>query len=76
MLHIDAKPIDLKLTTPFRISRGVQNTSPNVVVQVQYNEHVGYGEAAQLLMSITVRTRRRCYHALQLLQATWAMTRF
>ena len=22
MLHIDAKPIDLKLTTPFRISRG------------------------------------------------------
>lgn len=46
MLHIDAKPIDLKLTTPFRISRGVQNTSPNVVVQVQYNEHVGYGEAA------------------------------
>jgi L-alanine-DL-glutamate epimerase-like enolase superfamily enzyme len=46
MLHIDAKPIDLKLTTPFRISRGVQNTSPNVVVQIQYNEHIGYGEAA------------------------------
>ncbi len=46
MLHIDAKPIDLKLTTPFRISRGVQNTSPNVVVQIQYNGQVGYGEAA------------------------------
>jgi len=46
MLHIDARPINLKLTTPFRISRGVQNTSPNVVVQIQYNEHVGYGEAA------------------------------
>jgi L-Ala-D/L-Glu epimerase len=46
MLHIDAKPIDLNLTTPFRISRGVQDTASNVIVQVQYNEHVGYGEAA------------------------------
>jgi L-alanine-DL-glutamate epimerase-like enolase superfamily enzyme len=45
-MEIDAKPIDLKLTTPFRISRGVQDTSSNVVVQLQYNEHVGYGEAA------------------------------
>jgi len=45
-MQIDAKPIDLKLTTPFRISRGVQDTSANVVVQIQYNEHVGYGEAA------------------------------
>jgi L-Ala-D/L-Glu epimerase len=46
MLHIDAKPIDLNLTTPFRISRGVQDTASNVIIQVQYNEHVGYGEAA------------------------------
>ena len=46
MLHIDAKPIDLKLTTPFRISRGVQNTSSNVIVQISYGEYVGYGEAA------------------------------
>ncbi len=46
MLHIDAEPIDLKLTTPFRISRGVQNTSPNVVVQISHGEYVGYGEAA------------------------------
>src|SRR6266478_1171948 len=45
-MQIDAKPIDLRLTTPFRISRGVQDTSSNVVVQIQYNEHVGYGEAA------------------------------
>jgi L-Ala-D/L-Glu epimerase len=45
-MQIDAKPIDLKLTTPFRISRGVQDTSSNVVVRIQYNEHVGYGEAA------------------------------
>src|SRR5215467_8627905 len=45
-MRIDAKPIELKLTTPFRISRGVQNTSPNVVIQIQYNEQVGYGEAA------------------------------
>jgi L-alanine-DL-glutamate epimerase-like enolase superfamily enzyme len=46
MLHIDAKPVDLKLTTPFRISRGVQHTAPNVVVQIHHNDYVGYGEAA------------------------------
>ncbi len=46
MLHIDAKPIDLRLSTPFRISRGMQNTASNVIVQIQYNEQVGYGEAA------------------------------
>jgi len=46
MLHIDAKPIDLHLTTPFRISRGIQDAASNVIVQVQYGEHVGYGEAA------------------------------
>jgi len=45
-MHIDAKPIDLKLTTPFRISRAVQHTSPNVVVQINHNGHTGYGEAA------------------------------
>ncbi len=46
MLHINAKPIDLKLTTPFRISRGVQDTSQNVIVQITHNEYIGYGEAA------------------------------
>jgi L-alanine-DL-glutamate epimerase-like enolase superfamily enzyme len=46
MLHIDAKPIDLKLTMPFRISRGVQDIASNAVVQIQYDEHIGYGEAA------------------------------
>lgn len=46
MLHIDAKPIDLKLTTPFRISRGVQAISPNVIVQINSNGYTGYGEAA------------------------------
>src|SRR5579884_2382993 len=47
MLHIDGKPIDLKLTTPFRISRAVQAISPNVIVQIHSNgQHTGYGEAA------------------------------
>lgn len=45
-MHIDAKPVDLKLTTPFRISRNVQYTSPNVVIQINHNSHTGYGEAA------------------------------
>lgn len=46
MMHIDARPIDLKLSTPFRISRGVQYTSPNVIVQIDHEEFVGYGEAS------------------------------
>jgi L-alanine-DL-glutamate epimerase-like enolase superfamily enzyme len=46
MLHIDARPFDLTLTTPFRISRGVQNISPNVIVQINYDDYTGYGEAA------------------------------
>lgn len=46
MLHIDAKPVDLKLTIPFRISRGVQAISPNVIVQINFNEYTGYGEAS------------------------------
>lgn len=45
-MHIDAKPIDLKLTTPFRISRGVQHISPNVIVQVNHDKYTGYGEAS------------------------------
>ena len=45
-MHIEAKPLDLKLTVPFRISRGVQEISPNVVVQVRHGEYTGYGEAA------------------------------
>ncbi len=45
-MHIDAKPIDLKLTVPFRISRGVQQISPNVIVQVNHDEYTGYGEAS------------------------------
>ncbi len=46
MLHIDAKPIDLKLATPFRIARNVQYTSPNVIVQVNADNYTGYGEAS------------------------------
>jgi L-alanine-DL-glutamate epimerase-like enolase superfamily enzyme len=45
-MHIDAKPIDLRLTTPFRISRGVQTVASNAVVQINHTGHTGYGEAA------------------------------
>ncbi len=45
-MHIDAKPIDLKLTVPFRISRGVQYTSPNAIVQINHEEFTGLGEAS------------------------------
>ena len=47
MLHLNFKPIELKLTTPFRISRGVEYTAPNVIIQVTHNKITGYGEAAQ-----------------------------
>ncbi len=46
MLHLTAQPIDLKLTTPFRISRGVQQTASNVLVEMPYQDQIGYGEAA------------------------------
>jgi L-alanine-DL-glutamate epimerase-like enolase superfamily enzyme len=46
MLHLNARPINLKLTTPFRIARSVQYTSSNVIVEVKYNDHTGFGEAA------------------------------
>ncbi len=45
-MHINAYPIDLKLTTPFRISRGVQETSPNVIVEIVHHDYKGYGEAS------------------------------
>jgi len=45
-MRIDAKPIELKLTTPFRISRSVQNTSPNAIVQIEHGQYTGYGEAS------------------------------
>lgn len=46
MIHIDAKPVELKLTTPFRIARETQTAASNVVVQITYNEYTGLGEAA------------------------------
>jgi L-alanine-DL-glutamate epimerase-like enolase superfamily enzyme len=45
-MHIDARPIDLKLSTPFRISRAVTQVAPNVIVQIAHKEWTGYGEAA------------------------------
>lgn len=45
-MHIDAKPVDLKLTVPFRISRNVQYTSPNAIVQINHGDFTGLGEAA------------------------------
>jgi L-Ala-D/L-Glu epimerase len=46
MMHIDAKPIDLKLTTPFRIARGVQTVASNAIVHINHNGYTGHGEAA------------------------------
>lgn len=45
-MHIDARPIDLKLTTPFRIARDVQHTASNAIIEINHEEYTGYGEAA------------------------------
>jgi L-alanine-DL-glutamate epimerase-like enolase superfamily enzyme len=46
-MHLNTKALNLKLTTPFRISsRDAQHTAPNVIVQITHNEFTGYGEAA------------------------------
>lgn len=45
-MHITSTRHELKLTTPFRISRGVEYTVPIIVVAIQHGEHTGYGEAS------------------------------
>jgi L-alanine-DL-glutamate epimerase-like enolase superfamily enzyme len=45
-MQIDARPIDLKLTTPFRIARDVQHTASNAVIEIKYQDYIGHGEAA------------------------------
>jgi L-Ala-D/L-Glu epimerase len=46
MLQLDIQPFDLKLTTPFRISRNVQYTAENVLVKITHDGVTGLGEAA------------------------------
>jgi len=46
MLQLDIQPFDLKLTTPFRISRHVQYTAENVLVKITHDGVTGLGEAA------------------------------
>jgi len=48
-MHLTIKPIDLTLTTPFRIARGVQDVSPNIIVELRHEQYpglVGLGEAS------------------------------
>ncbi len=45
-MKINAQPVALTLTTPFRISRDVQHTSPNVFVHIEHAGYSGYGEAS------------------------------
>ena len=62
MLHLNVKPTELKLTTPFRIARGVQHTAPNVIVEVTHNEFTGYGEAApDSYYGETTQTVQACF---------------
>ena len=45
-MHITTTRHELTLTTPFRISRGVEYTVPIIAVAIQHGEHIGYGEAS------------------------------
>jgi L-Ala-D/L-Glu epimerase len=46
MIQLTAEPLDLRLATPFRISRGVQLDVNNVLVRLEWEGLVGLGEAA------------------------------
>jgi L-Ala-D/L-Glu epimerase len=46
MIRLGTRPIELTLSTPFRIAREVQYTAPNVVAELTYRDYTGYGEAA------------------------------
>ena len=45
-MKLDIQTFDLKLTTPFRISRHVQYTAANVLVKITHEGVTGLGEAA------------------------------
>jgi L-alanine-DL-glutamate epimerase-like enolase superfamily enzyme len=45
-MKLEYKPFDLKLTTPFRISRHVQLVAENVLTQITHDGITGLGEAA------------------------------
>ncbi|MBF6590199.1 MAG: dipeptide epimerase [Ktedonobacterales bacterium] len=45
-MELTAQTLDLKLATPFRISRGVRHTAGNVLVRLEADGLVGMGEAA------------------------------
>ncbi len=45
-MKLDITSFDLQLTTPFRISRNVQYTASNVLVQITHEGVTGIGEAA------------------------------
>ncbi len=45
-MKLDVQAFDLKLTTPFRISRHVQYTAANVLARITHDGIIGLGEAA------------------------------
>lgn len=45
-MKLDVQAFDLKLTTPFRISRHVQHTAANVLARITHEGVTGIGEAA------------------------------
>lgn len=46
IMELTAQALDLTLSVPFRIARGVQNVAHNVLVQVEEDGLAGVGEAA------------------------------
>jgi o-succinylbenzoate synthase len=45
-MRLNARAFHLKLSTPFRISRGVQTISENILVAITHEGLTGYGEAS------------------------------
>jgi L-alanine-DL-glutamate epimerase-like enolase superfamily enzyme len=65
MLYLTVKPIELKLTTPFRIARSVQHTASNMIVQLTHDQLTGCGEAAPSpYYGETIQTVQACLTSL------------
>nr|BBH92874.1 dipeptide epimerase [Thermogemmatispora argillosa] len=45
-MQLKTQPLQLKLSTPFRIARGVEEIAENLLVTLSYDDLSGYGEAA------------------------------
>ncbi|WP_052890054.1 dipeptide epimerase [Thermogemmatispora carboxidivorans] len=60
-MQLETHPLRLRLSTPFRISRGVEEVADNLLVTITHDGLSGYGEAApSAYYGDTLATTRAC----------------